>query len=102
MVLQAQGPVLVDFYADWCGPCKMIAPILEELANEFADRISIVKVDVDEAQNVAGTYGIMSIPTLLIFNDGQPVHKIVGALPKPHLRAEVEKAIGVLAQPATA
>jgi thioredoxin 1 len=92
-VLNSKGTVLVDFYADWCGPCKMIAPALEELAVEYKDRLTIVKVDVDHAQAVAGQYGIQSIPTMIFFQDGKPAHKIVGALPKPALRAQVEKVL---------
>jgi thioredoxin 1 len=95
-VLKHQGTVLVDFYADWCGPCKMIAPTLEELATDFADRLTVVKVDVDDALSIASEYGIQSIPTLMFFQDGKPAHKIVGALAKPALRAQVEK---VLAAP---
>jgi thioredoxin 1 len=94
-VLQAEGTVLVDFYADWCGPCKMIAPIREELANEYDGRLSVMKVDVDNAQMVAGNYGVQSIPTLMFFRDGQPVHKVVGAKPKALLKADVEKALAV-------
>jgi thioredoxin 1 len=92
-VLNSKGTVLVDFYADWCGPCKMIAPILEEVANDYAGRLTVVKVDVDNAQNVAAQYGIQSIPTLMFFRDGKPAHKIVGALAKPALRAQVEKVL---------
>lgn len=92
-VLNSKGTVLVDFYADWCGPCKMIAPVLEELADDYADRLTVVKVDVDHAQTIAGQYGIQSIPTIIFFQDGKPAHKIVGALPKPALRAQVEKVL---------
>jgi thioredoxin 1 len=92
-VLEAKGTILVDFYADWCGPCKMVSPILEELAGEYGDRLTVVKVDVDHAQRVAGEYGVQSIPTLIFFRDGKPAHKIVGALPKPALRAQVEKVL---------
>ncbi len=92
-VLKAEGTVLVDFYADWCGPCKMIAPILEELAAEYAGRLTVMKVDVDHAQSVAGNYGIQSIPTLMFFRDGKPVHKVVGAKPKALLKADIEKAL---------
>jgi thioredoxin 1 len=95
-VLEGEGTYLVDFYADWCGPCKMIAPSLEELATEYAGRLTLVKVDVDQAQTLAGAYGIQSIPTLIFFRDGKPAHKIVGALPKPAIKAQIEK---VLATP---
>lgn len=93
-VLRAPGTVLVDFYADWCGPCKMIAPALEELATEYAGRLSVVKLDIDQAQETASTYGVMSIPTLMFFKDGKPLHKIVGAKPKAALRADIETALG--------
>jgi thioredoxin 1 len=96
-VLKGKGTVLVDFYADWCGPCKMIAPMLEELAGEYGDRLTVVKVDVDHAQTIAGQYGIQSIPTLMFFQDGKPAHKVVGALPKPALRAQVEKVLAAAA-----
>jgi thioredoxin 1 len=95
-VLKGKGTVLVDFYADWCGPCKMIAPILEELAGEYGERLTIVKVDADTAPEITGQYGIQSLPTLLFFQGGKPTHKVVGALPRPALRAQVEK---VLAAP---
>ena len=95
-VLQAKGLVLVDFYADWCGPCRMVAPILEDLAKEYDGRLTVKKVDVDHAQLVAGSYGVQSIPTLIFFQDGKPVHKVVGAKPKPALKADVER---VLAAP---
>ncbi|WP_147532561.1 thioredoxin [Bacillus marasmi] len=79
------GVVLVDFWAPWCGPCKMIAPVLEELDQELGEKAKIVKVDVDENPETAGQFGIMSIPTLLVFKDGQPVDKVVGFSPKEAL-----------------
>lgn len=81
----SEGLVLVDFWAPWCGPCKMIAPVLEELDADMGDKVKIVKVDVDENQETAGSHGIMSIPTLLLFKDGQPVDKVVGFKPKDAL-----------------
>ena len=94
-VLQASQPVLVDFWADWCYPCKMIAPFVEELAREYDGRLKVAKVDVDISPNTALTYNIRSIPTLLLFRGGKPVDQIVGAVPKAVLKRKVE---GVLAQ----
>jgi thioredoxin 1 len=87
----SEGLVLVDFWATWCGPCKMIAPVLEELDSEMSDQVKIVKVDVDENQATAGEYGIMSIPTLVLFKDGQPIDKVVGYQPKEALAQFVQK-----------
>jgi thioredoxin 1 len=86
-----EGIVLVDFWAAWCGPCKMIAPVLEELDGEIEGKAKIVKVDVDENQGTAGEYGIMSIPTLLLFKDGEVVDKVVGFQPKEALAQLIEK-----------
>ncbi|MCM3712334.1 thioredoxin [Sporosarcina luteola] len=85
------GLVLVDFWATWCGPCKMIAPVLEELDGELNGKAKIVKVDVDENQATAGEYGIMSIPTLVLFKDGEIVDKVVGFQPKEQLAELIEK-----------
>jgi thioredoxin len=81
-VLQSTAPVLVDVWADWCGPCKAIAPIVEELAREYGGRLKVMKLDVDENPRTASTYKVQSIPTLLVFKDGKPAERIVGAVPK--------------------
>jgi thioredoxin 1 len=82
-------PVLVDFWAEWCGPCKMVAPVLEELAGEQADKLSVGKLNIDENLAVTGRFEVMSIPTLLLFKDGQPVRRIVGARGKAQLLQEL-------------
>ena len=87
----SNGVVLVDFWATWCGPCKMIAPVLEELDQELAGKVNIVKVDVDQNQETASQFGIMSIPTLLLFKDGEQVDKTVGFQPKEALAEFIQK-----------
>ncbi|HJW32392.1 MAG TPA: thioredoxin [Holophagaceae bacterium] len=89
----AQGVTLVDFWAPWCGPCKMIAPVLDELAGELGGKAKIVKINVDDNPEVAGQFGIMSIPTLILFKDGKPLNKLVGGQPKPQLKSFIESAL---------
>jgi thioredoxin 1 len=90
-VLKSEVPVLVDFWAPWCGPCRMVAPIVEEVAGEFGERVKVVKLDTDKSPNVASQYGIRSIPTLMIFKGGQKVDMVVGAVPKSTLVSTLEK-----------
>ncbi|MBP3256575.1 MAG: thioredoxin [Bacteroidales bacterium] len=89
-LLQDSKLVIVDFWATWCGPCRMLSPILDELEEEMADQITVVKVNVDDADEIAAQYRIMSIPTLLFFKNGQQVDKTVGAMPKPTLAEKIK------------
>jgi thioredoxin 1 len=92
-VLQAGLPVLVDFWATWCGPCRSISPLIEELAKEFAGKVKVAKINVDENPATPSQYGVRGIPTLILFKDGKVLDQIVGAVPKARLTALIEKAL---------
>jgi thioredoxin 1 len=89
-VIESEVPVLVDFWAPWCGPCRMVAPVVEEIAKEKADALKVVKLNIDENQQTAMSFGVMSIPTLMVFRHGQQVKTVIGAYPKKKLEAEIE------------
>ncbi|WP_227764964.1 thioredoxin [Zhaonella formicivorans] len=92
-VLESEKPVLVDFWAEWCGPCRMVAPVVEAVAQEYGDRLKVAKLNVDENPLTASQYGIMSIPSLFIFKDGEIANRMVGYMPKEKLKQSIDQTI---------
>ena len=92
-VLQSNSPIMVDFWAEWCGPCRMVAPVVAELAEEYDGQMGFAKVDVDSNPKTAVTYGVRGIPTLLIFQDGRPIEQVVGAVPKSTLKKRIDSVL---------
>ena len=92
-VLKSNIPVLVDFYADWCGPCKMLGPSIDELAKEFAGKVKIVKLNIDDSGDIASRYGVMSIPTLIVYKNGDVFNRSMGMQPKPKLVNQLTEAL---------
>ena len=92
-VIKSETPVLVDFWASWCGPCRMLAPVVEDIASSYAGRLKVGKVNVDENQEITMKYGIRSIPTLILFKDGKAVEQIIGAVPKSEIERILKKSL---------
>lgn len=93
-VLKSQEPVLVDFWAEWCAPCRIVGPVVEELAKEYEGKIKVGKLNIDENPQTPSRYGVMSIPTIMIFKDGQPVKSIIGAQGKDNFKKAIEEVVG--------
>ncbi len=93
LVLESDRPVVVDFWAPWCGPCRMVSPIVEELSREYGDKVRFLKMNTDENEQTAIQYGIFSIPTLIIFKDGREVNRLVGFAPKEQLKRQIDRSL---------
>jgi len=91
LIVQSDKPVLVDFWAEWCGPCRMVVPVIEQIAKEYGGRLTVIKVNVDEKPQIAQMYGIRSIPTIMLFWQGQPIMRVVGALSFAQLKQQIEQ-----------
>ena len=92
-VLESDIPVLVDFYADWCGPCKMMSPVLDQIAAELECKLKVAKINVDDAEDLAANYGIQSIPNMILFKNGEPAANLIGAMPKARLLAQIKPSL---------
>ncbi|MDG6933727.1 MAG: thioredoxin [Nitrososphaerota archaeon] len=92
-VLKTSSPVVVDFYADWCEPCKLVAPILERLEKEYAGKFKLVKVDINQNQELVGAYGVMSIPTVIFFNKGVPMESVIGAVSEQAFKQKIDRLV---------